>query len=253
MSILVAIPVYNEADHVRSVLERVRAYADHVLVIDDGSSDSTPEILHELQRPMGLDIIQHEVNSGYGTALRQAFARAHRDGYEWVITMDCDDQHEPERLPEFFAAIAKEDSDIISGSRYLDLDAPGDAAPADRRTINMAITTELNDRLGLTLTDGFCGFKAHRVSAMNTLSLTETGYAFPMEFWVQAVAHGLRISEIPVDLIYNDLTRTFGGGLDVPGDRLRHYRCVMHRTIEQYASMLPDGSMADSIKADCWR
>jgi glycosyltransferase involved in cell wall biosynthesis len=251
MSTLIAIPVFNEAAHVRSVLERVEGYADQILVIDDGSSDGTPDILRDLQRPMGLDIIQHETNGGYGTALTQAFLRAERDGFDWVITMDCDDQHEPERLPEFFAAINRDKHDIISGSRYLDLDAPSDAAPADRRTINMKITTEINDRLGLNLTDGFCGFKAHRVSAMNKLDLNETGYAFPMEFWVQAVANGLRISEIPVDLIYNDLSRTFGGGLDIPAERLRHYRCVMHRTIEQYASSLPREAMLDSISADC--
>ncbi|MBL4590388.1 MAG: glycosyltransferase family 2 protein [Phycisphaerales bacterium] len=252
MSILIAVPVYNEAAHVRSVLERIREYSGQILVIDDGSTDGTPGILRDLQRPMGLDIIQHEVNGGYGLALIQAFARAQRDGYDWVITMDCDDQHEPERLPEFFGAIRNDSYDIISGSRYLDLDAPGDAAPEDRRSINLKITTEINDRFGLTLTDGFCGFKAHRVSAMNKLNLTETGYAFPMEFWVQAVANDLRITEIPVDLIYNDLSRTFGGGLDVPEERLRHYRCVMHRTINQFASSLPTEAV-DGINADCLR
>ncbi len=250
MSTLIAIPVYNEAAHVRSVIERIREYTGQILVIDDGSTDGTPGILNDLRRPMGLDIIQHGVNAGYGQSLIDAFRRAQRDRYDWVITMDCDDQHEPERLPEFFAKIQDDTHDIISGSRYLDLDAPSDAAPEDRRSINMQITTELNDRLELTLTDGFCGFKAHRVSAMNKLDLKETGYAFPMEFWVQAVANGLRISEIPVDLIYNDLSRTFGGGLDVPAERLRHYRCVMHRTLDQYASMLPDEAYAD-INADC--
>jgi len=250
MSVLIAIPVFNEATHVRSVLERVRAFADQILVIDDGSSDGTPGILCDLRQPMGLDIIQHETNQGYGMALIQAFRRAHRDGFDWVITMDCDDQHEPERLPDFFEAIRKDTDDIISGSRYLDLDAPESTAPADRRSINLKITNELNDRLGLTLTDGFCGFKAHRVSAMQKLDLTETGYAFPMQFWVQAVASGLRITEIPVELIYNDLTRTFGGGLDIAEDRLRHYRCVMHKTIDQYASMLP-AQATGGLNAEC--
>jgi len=250
MSVLVAIPVFNEAFHVRSVLERVREFADQILVIDDGSSDGTPGILCDLRQPMGLDIIQHETNQGYGTALIQAFKRAQRDGFDWVITMDCDDQHEPERLPEFFDAIYADNHDIISGSRYLDMDAPESTAPADRRSINIKITGEINDRLGLSLTDGFCGFKAHRVSAMNRLELTETGYAFPMQLWVQAVAHGLRITEIPVELIYNDLTRTFGGGLDDAVERLRHYRCVMHQTIDQHAQML-SAQAVEGLIADC--
>ena len=116
MRTLIAIPIYNEENHVQSVLERVREYADHILVLDDGSTDRSAEILNELREPMGLDIIRHEANIGYGCSIRQAYQRAARDGYDWVITMDCDDQHEPERLPDFFEAIARDDLDIVSGS-----------------------------------------------------------------------------------------------------------------------------------------
>lgn len=78
MRVLIAIPIYNEEDHVQSVLERVREYADNILVLDDGSSDRTPEILNDLRKPMGLDIIRHESNVGYGRAIRQAYQRADR-------------------------------------------------------------------------------------------------------------------------------------------------------------------------------
>ena len=252
MRVLIAIPIYNEENHVQSVLERVREYADHILVLDDGSTDRSAEILNELQRPMGLDIIRHEANVGYGRAIREAYQRAHRDGYDWVITMDCDDQHEPERLPDFFEAIKKNDLDIVSGSRYLSTGNGWDAdlPPADRRAINATITGEINDRLGLKLTDGFCGFKAHRVSAMAKLNLTDNGYAFPMQLWVEAIANNLRIGEIPVELIYNDLHRTFGGGLDNPEVRLTHYRCVMYRAMDQVIDRLPSMAQAEA-KADC--
>ena len=252
MRVLIAIPIYNEENHVESVLERVSEFADNILVLDDGSTDGTAEILNDLREPMGLDIIRHEANIGYGCSIRQAYQRAHRDGYDWVITMDCDDQHEPERLPDFFEAIQRDDLDIVSGSRYLksgngwDADLP----PADRRAINATITKEINDRLGLSLTDGFCGFKAHRVSAMAKLNLTDNGYAFPMQLWVQAIANGLRIGEIPVELIYNNLHRTFGGGLDNPEIRLTHYRCVMYRAMDQVIDQLPDMARAQA-KADC--
>ncbi|MGV6815157.1 MAG: glycosyltransferase family 2 protein [Phycisphaerales bacterium] len=252
MRTLLAIPIYNEENHVQSVLERVREYADHILVLDDGSTDRSAGILNELREPMGLDIIRHEANIGYGCSIRQAYQRAARDGYDWVITMDCDDQHEPERLPDFFEAIARDDLDIISGSRYLHEGQRwnADLPPADRRAINATITQEINDRLGLVLTDGFCGFKAHRVSAMSKLHLTDDGYAFPMQLWVQAVANGLRIGEIPVELIYNDLNRTFGGGLDNPQTRLTHYRCVMYRALDQVIDQLPPTARAQA-KADC--
>jgi len=87
----------------------------------------------------------------------------------------------------------------------------------DRRNINRLITELINSTLKLNLLDGaggvtdaFCGFKAQRVEAMRNLRLTVPGYAFPMQFWVQADAHRLRIREIPVKLIYKDITRHFG-------------------------------------------
>lgn len=252
MRVLIAIPVYNEQDHVQSVLERVREYADHILVLDDGSTDRTAEILGDLKPAMGFDLIRHEANAGYGRSIREAFIRAKRDGYDWVITMDCDDQHEPERLPDFFKAINKDDLDIVSGSRYMKSGEGWDAdlPPADRRAINATITQEINQRLQLNLTDTFCGFKAHRVDAMAKLDLTDDGYAFPMQLWVEAVANNLRIGEIPVELIYNDLHRTFGGGLDDPHTRLTHYRCVMYRAMDKVADRLPTMARQE-LSADC--
>ena len=91
----------------------------------------------------------------------------------------------------------------------------------------------------MSLTDGFCGFKAYRTDALRGLSLDVDGYDFPMQFWVQAVAHGLRIKEIPVRLIYNDPTRSFGGPLDDPGPRLRHYLDTMHNEVLRWQQVLP--------------
>jgi dolichol-phosphate mannosyltransferase len=252
MRTLVAIPVYNEEHHVRSVLDRVRQFATNILILDDGSSDRTPEILNELRPSYGFDLIRHEANAGYGRAIREIFNRAHRDKYDWVITMDCDDQHEPERIPDFLSAIEKNDLDIVSGSRYLSNDAQWakDLPPGDRRAINATLTKEINTRLGFNLTDSFCGFKAHRVSAMHQLDITDDGYAFPMQLWVQSAANNLRVGEIPVELIYNDPNRTFGGGLDDPTTRLNHYRCVLYRAMDKVIDRLPESARAAQL-ADC--
>ncbi len=94
--------------------------------------------------------------------------------------------------------------DIVSGSRYLRR-FPGDSDPPEqRRRINQIITEEVNRRLGLKLTDAFCGFKAYSVPALAKIELTETGYAMPLELWVRAAQLGLRIVELPVPL---DLSR----------------------------------------------
>ena len=111
-------------------------------------------------------------------------------------------------------------ADIISGSRYLQTEQNADHPPADRRSINRIITDMLNSTLGYNLTDSFCGFKASpRRAAMEKLDLTIPGYAFPMQFWVQAQANGLQVQELPVRLIYKDATRHFGGTLDDPDSR----------------------------------
>ncbi|HAI10592.1 MAG TPA: glycosyltransferase family 2 protein [Phycisphaerales bacterium] len=231
MRILIAIPVYNEERYVTKVLEQVRHYSSDILVIDDGSTDQTPMLL--AQQP--VDVIRHAVNRGYGQSMGDAFRWSSCYGYDWVITMDCDEQHEPASLPMFFDAIKKDDADIISGSRYMSDSRSEDLPPADRRHINQIITKQVNEVLDLKLTDGFCGFKAYRVSAMNKLKLTEQGYAFPLQFWVQAVANELVIREVPISLIYNDPNRSFGGPLNDAEKRLEHYRQVFAKELKQHA------------------
>ena len=236
LRVLLAIPVYNEADHVHSVLAEVRRRIDDVLVIDDGSTDETPQALAE--HP--VEVIRHASNRGYGRSMLDMMRWAAFDGFDWLVTMDCDEQHEPAAIPRFIEAIQRDDLDVVSGSRYLDPEGRVDAPPPDRRRINGILTGEINHRLGLNLTDAFCGFKAYRVASLSTLRLDVDGYDFPMQFWVQAVANGLRIGEIPVRLIYNDPSRSFGGPLDDPTNRLAVYRRTFKRELLRCEGNLPD-------------
>ncbi len=245
MNILIAVPVFNEEQYVASVLREIRKYARvsalaakvrvGLLVIDDGSTDGTPAVLSNLATREHINLLTHPENRGYGQSLIDAFNFAAEQGYDWVITMDCDEQHEPCRIPCFVDECIKANgtgADIISGSRYMNpQSADGDCPPEDRRSINQTITDLLNSILNLNLTDSFCGFKAHRVSAMQKLRLNIPGYAFPMQFWVQAVYAGLQITEIPVRLIYKDATRHFGGMLDDPSLRLVHYLEVLSQEL----------------------
>lgn len=234
MRCLVAIPVYNEERYVSTVLERVLAQGHDVLVIDDGSTDSTPCLLPRWP----VEVIRHARNRGYGRSVLDAFRWAAVDGYDWVITMDCDEQHEPESIPAFVEAARADDADVISGSRYMPESVAAGAPPENRRAINATLTREINERLCMSITDAFCGFKAFRVGAVRRLTLDESGYAFPLQFWVQAAAAGLRIREIPVSLIYNDPNRTFGGPLDNDAIRLAHYRDVFERELRRCAERL---------------
>jgi dolichol-phosphate mannosyltransferase len=234
--IVLAIPVFNEEKYVANVVRGAQRYCRDILVIDDGSTDATPQILRELP---GVSVITHAENRGYGKSLADAFAFAIRQGHGWLITMDCDEQHEVDQIPNFLAAIGDNDADIISGTRYPDGFHSDGAAPTDRREINRRITAMLNIRLGLRLTDAFCGFKAYRVSALTQLCITVPGYAMPMQFWLQAARAGLRIREMPVRLIYNDPTRHFGGLLDDPDARMQHYLDVFEAQAGGPVSIAP--------------
>lgn len=248
MRTLIAIPVHNEQKYANHVLDQVTKYKTDVLVVDDGSTDDTPHILAARN---DVRVLTHRPNQGYGKSLIDAFAYADAHGYEWVITMDCDEQHEPSRIPDFLREIATDRWDLVSGSRYLAKDATDDAAPADRRSINAKLTLKLNDLFDLNLTDAFCGYKAHRVSATMKLGLTEPGYAFPMQLWPRVAHDRLRLTEIPVRRIYNDPSRHFGGQLDDPDNRLAHYMQVLEREIATIAAEAAPELVVTSASDSC--
>lgn len=225
--ILVGIPVYNEERYIDRVLGEVARYASDVLVVDDGSTDATPTLL--AGHP--VEVIRHATNRGYGHSLQDMFRWAAVDDFDWLITMDCDQQHEPAAIPTFVEAIGRDDADVLSGSRYLASCVDDDLPPPDRRRINATITAELNDALSLAITDAFCGFKAYRIAALADMAFDVDGYEFPMQFWVRAAQHGLRLREIPVRLIYKDPSRKFGGPLDDPVARLAHYQAVLKQAL----------------------
>lgn len=222
MRLLTAIPVYNEERHLASVLREVRRYSPEILVIDDGSTDGTAALL---AREPGIHIVTHPQNRGYGAALISAFAYAIEHQFDVLVTTDCDGQHEPARIPVLLEAI--HDADIVSGSRYLRSFRQNTPVPQDRLQINQLVTKEIRERLGLRLTDAFCGFKAYRMAALTRLGITETGWGMPLQLWVQAAHLGLRIKEIAVPRVYLDPKRAFGGVLNDAEERLTYYRRVM--------------------------
>lgn len=238
MHLLTAIPVYNEEQYLQPVLGEVLRYAGDVLVVDDGSTDRTPELLRDFPT---IRTIRHERNQGYGAGLRTAFRAAIEGGYDGLVTLDCDGQHEPSRIPEVAARLAE--ADIVSGSRYLEVFDPSQRPPEERRRINVEVTRWLNDCLGLRVTDAFCGFKAYRTSALEQFDITDDGYAMPLQVWVQAAALGLKIEEVAVPLIYLDESRAFGGSLDDATYRLAHYRKVFQQALDRAGMSVAGGCL----------
>jgi glycosyltransferase involved in cell wall biosynthesis len=232
MKTLTAIPVYNEERHLENVLSEVRRYSSETLVVNDGSTDRTADLLAAHR---DITVITHPHNKGYGAALISAFRHAATCGAETLVTMDCDGQHEPARIPVLLEAI--HDVDIVSGSRYLRDFRQNGLAPRDRQRINQIVTAELNQALGLDLTDAFCGFKAYRVAALARLHITETGWGMPLQLWVQAALAGLRIKEVGVPRVYLDPNRAFGGVLDDADERLAYYRQIIAAALAEAKSI----------------
>lgn len=239
--LLTALPLYNEVKHVIDVVAEVRRYSPEILVVDDGSTDGSSELLaKEMSAGRlvggGIHVVRHERNRGYGAALKSAFEFALAHKYDVLVTIDCDGQHQPRLIPKFFEACTG--YEMVSGSRYLEVFSGDSQPPADRLKINRLLTarlnadcTRLNPDWNVQLTDAFCGFKAYCVPALADLDLSDQGYAMPLELWVQAAAMKWRIRELAVPLLYLDLARSFGGALDDADTRLAHYGRVLDQAI----------------------
>ena len=233
---LIILPVYNEEASVDRVLEAIAAAAPGIdlVAVDDGSTDGSRARLEAAARwwPARLELVTHPENQGYGAALQSGFRFAIENGYRRAVTMDCDEQHEPALIRPFLDALDETGADVVSGSRYLQVDVREAPPPADRWRINREITAEINRITGFGLTDAFCGFKAYRVASLRRLELTERGYGFPIQFWIRAWRQGLKVVERPVPLIYKrNFERRFGGGLDDPAQRRAYYLEVLQKEV----------------------
>ena len=235
MTDAVLLPVYNEADTVKRVLDAVREHFDgEILIVDDGSTDGTHAAL--LSR-IDITLIAHPSNLGYGRALAEGFAVAKARGMSRLVTMDCDGQHEPGHIREFLSALETDtDADMISGSRYLPASAEVGQVPSQRQEVNRIITAQINNVTGFGITDAFCGFKAYRVAALDGLRFVESGYGMPMEMWAKAYRAGFVVREIAVERIYLDNDRSFGKDLDDPERRLAYYKRVWKTALGEEAS-----------------
>ena len=235
---LILIPIYNEQKHIFNVLREVRKYSpEDLLVVNDGSTDESKDIVEEIASCAKLKgklvIINHSKNEGYGKSLIDGFNFARDNNYRYLLTLDCDEQHEPELIPQFFEEIKKGEFEIISGSRYLSFQKQIDAPPEDRYTINRKITRLINEITGYGLTDSFCGFKVYLVESLKKLELTEKGYGLPLQLWIQAYKNRLTVKELPVSIIYKDKDRTFGNYLDDPEKRLAYYQKIIDSEVKK--------------------
>ncbi len=222
---LVIIPVYNEKATVLDVaIKTISACIDFadILFVNDGSSDGTEEVLNSIQKEHPYLFVHHKKNGGYGSSLIYGFEFGANRNYPYLITMDCDEQHQPKDLARF--ANFNRKIDVVSGSRYAPKSRSiGIVPPEDRVEINRRITKAINKKYGWYITDAFCGFKRYYTKKIKDYKFEENGYAFPMEFWAYAYKNNLSLEEIAVDKIYITDDRSFGEDLDKKRKRYKYY------------------------------
>jgi glycosyltransferase involved in cell wall biosynthesis len=193
MKILIAMPAYNEAKYIGSLVVQARKHADRVLVVDDGSTDATAETA----RLAGAEVIRHETRTGKGTAVQSVFQAARESGVDVLVLMDADFQHLPEEIPLVLAPVT-EGYDIAIGSRT----AQARKTPRYRRLGQKVLTALAQTASRTAAHDSESGFRAFSRKAIETITLKEAGFAVEAEMLVQAHEHNLTVKEVPISNIY---------------------------------------------------
>ena len=196
MDICLLIPAYNEAKAIGKVVSEACKIMDHVVVVDDGSQDSTAQIA----RDAGALVIKHEVNSGKGAALCTGFQHVLDHDYDALITMDSDGQHDVDDIPAFLKTFNERGSGIILGSRMNDIST----MPAVRKFTNK-FTSFVGSLLARQkLNDSQSGFRLISADVLRAVKLETTGYEMESELLIKASRAGFRISSVPIKTIYGD-------------------------------------------------
>ena len=196
-SILIAVPAFNEAEHLPALLAGIRIAAPGIplLVIDDGSTDATADLLN-CSKVMTL---RHRVNAGKGAALRTALDAARERGFHWLITLDGDGQHAPEALPLFALEIDRGEADVIIGNRR---DRSG-KMPLIRQLSNGIASVLVSLFAGFRFHDSQCGFRALRVDLPGLALCRENGFQYESEMLILLARSGCRFAEVIIDTQYH--------------------------------------------------
>jgi dolichol-phosphate mannosyltransferase len=227
MPTAIIIPAHNERATLARVVARIECPGEwRAFVVDDGSTDGGASTVESLAE---VEVIRHERPRGYGAALLSGFSVAAARGFGTVVTLDADLQHEPETVAVLVRRL--DGADIVTGTRWHAESELKCEPPAQRREMNRRVLGLINGVTNYNLTDAMCGFRAYTADALRRLALTEEGYGINFEIWVKAARLGLRVVEVPVPVIYPEVAKPIGGGLDDPEVRYRYYEEVVSREV----------------------
>ncbi|SFB06451.1 DUF2062 domain-containing protein [Algoriphagus aquimarinus] len=203
--VCIIIPTYNNEGTLRQVITEVLKICPDLLVVNDGSTDSTESILESFS---GLNVISYPKNKGKGYALRKGFVRAHALGYEYAVTLDSDGQHEPENIQDLTEQIQLlETETVLMGSRNMEQDGIPKKSSFGNKFSNFWVWFNT----GIKLSDTQTGFRAYPLRPISRLKWFSNKFEFEVEVLVRLAWEGVEIKEVPVHVNY-------------PEDRVSHFR-----------------------------
>jgi glycosyltransferase involved in cell wall biosynthesis len=200
MEAAIIIPVYNHAERLQGVVEECLLLNLPVIVVDDGSTDSTPHILAQLQ---GITVLHHKKNRGKGAALLTGFAEAAKT-CDWAITLDADGQHCPEDCLQLLAAIPDKERPLILGART---GMEGKHVPWTSRFGRGFSNFWVWVAGGPLVTDSQSGFRLYPLPEALSLQVQARRFQFEVEILVKARQRGIAVLETPVRVIYQGKER----------------------------------------------
>lgn len=198
----VVIPTYNNQTNLRKVILGVLVYAQDIIIINDGSTDNTAEILSEFTQVTRIDLKE---NKGKGNALRLGFKKALELGFSYAITIDSDGQHFPEDIPVFINALQQETTKnvLYIGARNMEqTDVPKKSSFGNKFS-NFWFWFET----GISLTDTQSGFRLYPIEQLKDLKFYTPKFEFEIEIIVRAAWKGTLVKNVPVQITYNEEER----------------------------------------------
>lgn len=198
--IVIVIPAYNEAKHIGKIIQTCRAYANEIIVVDDGSTDNTSDVA----RLEGVTCLSQSNNMGWGHAVQSGLKLCRGNPkYDIIVTLDADGQHDPNNIPLLIDEMRKSQSSIVIGSRFKDNGHDVGKIPAYRKFGINVINLIYNFGRKNKLTDTQSGFRAHRNNNSLYLKIEENGFAFSTEKLIKTDKLGFKISEVAIARIYH--------------------------------------------------
>ena len=203
LKVVIGIPAFNEEENIAKIIVKLQKVADAIIVCNDGSTDLTKEIAEK----MGVEVINHPKNLGYGAGIRSIFLKAAKMEPDILVTFDADGQHKVEDIQSVIQPILNNEADIVIGSRFLKNET-NEKVPKYRK-IGIKVITGITDSVtDLKLTDAQSGFRAYKKNVLKDIIPSDKGMGVSTEILIKASQRKFKVKEVPIEILYEGDTST---------------------------------------------